>query len=266
MSRAKGEFISKQSDRSGSATLRIRHRRTSDNTERGCTTREFRFRAEETCPIPGTMPGNRVGEYDLDANDSVAMTVELENGAMGVIHASRWATSYLRKLREVGPVDLVPCLFGVLRSSAFELSMCPELWRLPQGLASLRDRRFALPAWDRENEVAQSQSRPDRTMRSAQGTKRTHLIHHPAKDVFPPVGGTLFPYFAALPVRRRPVRLLASSGIRCHSATCDALSPPGDPASATIALRKPRRLATFIAQAFSHEHFVTHVSNTWAAS
>lgn len=41
--------------------------------------------------------------------------------------------------------------------------MCPELWRLPQGLASLRDRRFALPAWDRENEVAQSESRPDRT-------------------------------------------------------------------------------------------------------
>lgn len=44
-------------------------------------------------------PGGRIGEYDLDANDSFAMTVELENGAMGVIHASRWATGHLNELR-----------------------------------------------------------------------------------------------------------------------------------------------------------------------
>ncbi len=44
-------------------------------------------------------PDNRIGEYDLDANDSFAMTVELENGAMGVIHASRWATGHLNELR-----------------------------------------------------------------------------------------------------------------------------------------------------------------------
>lgn len=44
-------------------------------------------------------PGNRIDEYDLDANDSFAMTVELENGAMGVIHASRWATGHLNELR-----------------------------------------------------------------------------------------------------------------------------------------------------------------------
>jgi len=34
-------------------------------------------------------PGNRIGEYDLDANDSFTMTAEFANGAMGVIHASR---------------------------------------------------------------------------------------------------------------------------------------------------------------------------------
>lgn len=39
-------------------------------------------------------PGDRIGEYDLDANDSFAMTVEFENGALGVIHASRMATGY----------------------------------------------------------------------------------------------------------------------------------------------------------------------------
>ena len=44
-------------------------------------------------------PGNRIGEYDLDANDSVTMTVDFANGAMGVIHASRWATGHLNDLR-----------------------------------------------------------------------------------------------------------------------------------------------------------------------
>ena len=44
-------------------------------------------------------PGNRIGEYDLDANDSATMTVNFANGAMGVIHASRWATGHLNDLR-----------------------------------------------------------------------------------------------------------------------------------------------------------------------
>ena len=43
--------------------------------------------------------GNKIGVYDLDANDSFTMTAELENGAMGVIHASRWATGHLNELR-----------------------------------------------------------------------------------------------------------------------------------------------------------------------
>lgn len=43
--------------------------------------------------------GNKIGAYDLDANDSFTMTAELENGAMGVIHASRWATGHLNELR-----------------------------------------------------------------------------------------------------------------------------------------------------------------------
>ncbi|MGV4796568.1 Gfo/Idh/MocA family protein [Rhizobium sp. F40D2] len=44
-------------------------------------------------------PGNRIGEYDLDANDSFLMMAELENGAAGVIHATRWATGHLNELR-----------------------------------------------------------------------------------------------------------------------------------------------------------------------
>ena len=49
-------------------------------------------------------PGNKIGEYDLDANDSFTMAVDFANGALGVIHASRWATGHLneQKLRIYG--------------------------------------------------------------------------------------------------------------------------------------------------------------------
>lgn len=36
--------------------------------------------------------GNAIDTYTLDVNDSVAMTVELSNGALGVVHMSRFAT------------------------------------------------------------------------------------------------------------------------------------------------------------------------------
>ncbi|MCX7868627.1 MAG: Gfo/Idh/MocA family oxidoreductase, partial [Terrimicrobiaceae bacterium] len=43
-------------------------------------------------------PGNRIGEYTLDANDSAVMTVEFANGAAGVIHTTRWAAGYKNRL------------------------------------------------------------------------------------------------------------------------------------------------------------------------
>jgi predicted dehydrogenase len=42
---------------------------------------------------------NKIGEYELDANDSFTMAVDFENGALGVIHATRWATGHLNELR-----------------------------------------------------------------------------------------------------------------------------------------------------------------------
>ncbi len=44
-------------------------------------------------------PGGKIGKYVLDANDSAVITVELANGALGVIHTSRWATGHLNSLR-----------------------------------------------------------------------------------------------------------------------------------------------------------------------
>lgn len=44
-------------------------------------------------------PGNKIGEYELDANDSFAMTVGFDNGALGVIHSSRFASGHANELR-----------------------------------------------------------------------------------------------------------------------------------------------------------------------
>lgn len=44
-------------------------------------------------------PDGQIGEYMLDANDSFAMSVDFANGALGVIHASRWATGHLNELK-----------------------------------------------------------------------------------------------------------------------------------------------------------------------
>ena len=43
-------------------------------------------------------PGGRIGDYVLDANDTFAATAEFENGAFGVIQASRWASGYRNRV------------------------------------------------------------------------------------------------------------------------------------------------------------------------
>lgn len=43
-------------------------------------------------------PGDRIGAYDLDANDSMVMTASLASGATGVIHATRFASGHLNDL------------------------------------------------------------------------------------------------------------------------------------------------------------------------
>lgn len=43
-------------------------------------------------------PKNRVGDYPLDANDSALLQVEFANGALGVIHTTRWATGHANRL------------------------------------------------------------------------------------------------------------------------------------------------------------------------
>jgi predicted dehydrogenase len=41
---------------------------------------------------------DRIGEYVLDAHDSLVATVTFANGAQGALHASRWATGQMNTL------------------------------------------------------------------------------------------------------------------------------------------------------------------------
>lgn len=42
--------------------------------------------------------GNRIGDYELDANDSFTINASFDNGAIGVIHSSRWASGHRNDL------------------------------------------------------------------------------------------------------------------------------------------------------------------------
>jgi predicted dehydrogenase len=78
-------------------------------------------------------PGDKIGDYDLDANDSFAMTVQFENGAIGVVHASRFATGHLNDLRL--------CVYGT--TGAIEITHAPHgnTLRITQG------EDIKVPAW-----------------------------------------------------------------------------------------------------------------------
>ena len=47
----------------------------------------------------GKAEGDRIGPYGLDANDSFVMSIELDGGALGIVHASRWATGYANAMQ-----------------------------------------------------------------------------------------------------------------------------------------------------------------------
>jgi len=57
------------------------------------------------------VPGNQIGEYVLDANDSFVSSVIFRNGAIGTITGSRWAVGQINSLRarvygEKGAVEI----------------------------------------------------------------------------------------------------------------------------------------------------------------
>ncbi|EEW26856.1 Gfo/Idh/MocA family protein [Rhodobacter ferrooxidans] len=86
-------------------------------------------------------PGGRIGDYVLDANDSVTMQLRLANGALGTLSASRFATGHLNDLRlriygdkgglevlfEHGISRLNACLAPDLQSAVWTEVPCPAV-------------------------------------------------------------------------------------------------------------------------------------------
>jgi hypothetical protein len=135
---------------------------------------------------------------------------------------------------------------------------------VPRALASLRNRR----KWPFHYGVRRTKwNNLGRVLWQPCGVRdkrrmRTHLIHRPARDRFPLWRGSgCAPQHAvgdagvgqvacASRVQRNSV---PSVQMRCRTTARRR-------ASAITALRPPRRRATFIAQAFSHDHLITRVS------
>lgn len=109
-------------------------------------------------------PGGRIGEYVLDANDSATMQVVLENGALGTIAATRFASGHLNDLRlrlygdkgglevrfERNESRLLACLEPDLRSATWTEVPCPAVPTIyDRFIAAIRGTDVAEPTFRR---------------------------------------------------------------------------------------------------------------------
>jgi predicted dehydrogenase len=109
-------------------------------------------------------PGGRIGEYVLDANDSATMQVVLENGALGTVAATRFATGHLNDLRlrlygdkgglevrfEKGISALRACLAPDVRTAEWHDVDAPAVMPIyPRFIAAIRGEAAAEPDFAR---------------------------------------------------------------------------------------------------------------------
>ncbi len=79
-------------------------------------------------------PGGQIGDYVLDANDSFTMSLEFSSGALGVVHATRWATGYLNTLRlraygDKGGIEVQHGLDGSSLRGCMGEDVDTQVWR-----------------------------------------------------------------------------------------------------------------------------------------
>jgi len=157
-----------------------------------------------------------------------------------------------------GPVRRMSAsLIGRLRSSTFRLSATAVSMSLT-GSCFSSESAPGPSTMGFDDEVEQSYPRPCRQFeRQVQADMRTHLIHRPARDIFPLLGGSrvfssgliLNGFHAAAAVGSRVHRnSVPSIHMRC-------MMTASLRARATIAFFIPRRLAICMAQALSQDHF-----------
>ncbi len=70
-------------------------------------------------------PGDQIGQYPLDANDSAVLNVEFANGALGVLHTTRWATGHANRLALK--------LHGTAGAISFDSDLGTDTYRLCAG-------------------------------------------------------------------------------------------------------------------------------------
>lgn len=93
--------------------------------------------------------GGKMGDYVLDANDSFTMSVDFSNGALGVIHATRWAAGHYNDLRlriygDKGGIEIVHTLTGSeLRACIGEGAESAEWEVIDAGAVETNYMRFA---------------------------------------------------------------------------------------------------------------------------
>ena len=80
------------------------------------------------------VPGDRIGEYVLDANDSFIISAEFANGAIGTIHSSRWASGHsndqrLRVYGNKGGLELSHGHWGTLLRVCAGEDVATSTWR-----------------------------------------------------------------------------------------------------------------------------------------
>ena len=127
----------------------------------------------------------------------------------------------------------------------------------------------AVPAWDQENEAGNLNSGLNVLPRP---TKSRHALPHPSsREGHLSTGGWNFVLLLLSRETSPPdqAHAVASSLVQRNSVPSlhiRCMMTAKRRANATIALRRLPRLAMFIAQAFSQDHFFTRVSMTWAAS
>ena len=151
-------------------------------------------------------------------------------------------------------------LFGRWWSSAFRLTTPIFVARGPALL-------FGISRWLSQHGISRKRrNNLTRVLiaveRSTQSPKRTRLIHRPARDIVALDCRSDSLAFVAQIVGA--ISLVQRNSVPSLHMRC--IITASRRASATMAFFCPRRLAMFIAHAFSHDHFCTRVSMTCAAS
>ncbi|MCB9943376.1 MAG: Gfo/Idh/MocA family oxidoreductase [Geminicoccaceae bacterium] len=133
-------------------------------------------------------PGGRIGEYVLDANDSATMQITLENGALGTLSATRYASGHINDLRlriygEKGGLEVMFEKSSSTLNGCFGENLLTGTWEaIPTEpvptiyetfIAAIRGEASADPGFERG---AQLQRLLDRAERSAEQEGLTLLV------------------------------------------------------------------------------------------